>query len=122
MHADKWGPVGSIIAAACCLGLAPIVGALSALGLGFLLNDLILVPLLAFFLAITLFQLHRDRTRHGHASPVGAAWVAAALTLGGIWVHPALVALGLVLLVASSVGNFLLIRRLRGRAGAVAPG
>jgi hypothetical protein len=42
--------VGSILAALCCLGVAPIIGALSALGLSFLVNDLILIPLLVFFL------------------------------------------------------------------------
>ncbi len=53
MHADKWGPLGSIFASLCCLGFAPLLGVLSAIGLGFLVNDLILVPLLTFFLAIT---------------------------------------------------------------------
>ena len=64
MHADKWGPIGSIFAALCCLGFAPALAALSAVGLGFLINDLVLIPLLVLFLGTTIWGLHRDRARH----------------------------------------------------------
>lgn len=30
MDADKWGPLGSAFAALCCPGVAPVIGALSA--------------------------------------------------------------------------------------------
>lgn len=33
MHADKWGPLGSVFAALCCLGAAPVIGALSGAAL-----------------------------------------------------------------------------------------
>ena len=66
IHADKWGPIGSILATLCCLGVAPLLGALTALGLGFLINDLILLPLLLFFLGsasglFTAIGLDMDR-------------------------------------------------------------
>lgn len=112
VHADKWGPIGSIIAALCCLGFAPLLAALTALGLGFLIHDLILFPLLVFFLGISIWALDRDRPRHGLWQPEGAAAVAAVLTLGGLFFSPLIVAAGLILLVGASVWNWLLIRRL----------
>lgn len=116
MHADKWGPLGSIVVALCCLGVAPVVGALSAAGLGFLLNDLILLPLLALFLGATIWALRRDRARHGQAAPENLAWAAALLTAGGLWVSGLVVAFGLSLLVAASAWNWILLRGRRAAA------
>lgn len=44
--ADKVGVVGTTVSALCCLGTPALVSVLSALGLGFLINDAVLVPLL----------------------------------------------------------------------------
>lgn len=87
MRADIWGPIGSAITAACCLGLAPVVSALAAAGLGFLIKDVILIPLLVLFLGATLWQLHRDRRRHRAVGPVATGWAGAVLTLVGLWLH-----------------------------------
>ncbi len=113
MHADKWGPIGSIFAALCCLGFAPALAALSAVGLGFLINDLVLIPLLVLFLAATIWGLHRDRVRHQTPGPEYLAWVAAVLTVGGLWISGAVVGAGLTLLVAVSVWNVLALRSMR---------
>jgi len=110
MHSDKWGPFGSIFAALCCLGVAPALAALSAVGLGFLISDAILVPLLALFLAATIWGVHRDRTRHGNSGPVRLSVLAAGLSLAGLWISPLVVAAGLAALVASSLWNFRLVR------------
>lgn len=113
MHADKWGPLGSVFAALCCLGAAPVLGALSALGLGFLINDLILVPMLALFLGVTIWALGRDRRRHEQSGPERLAWAAALLTLGGLWLSGLVVGMGLALLMGASAWNWVLIRRLK---------
>ncbi|MFQ5526927.1 MAG: MerC family mercury resistance protein [Thermoanaerobaculia bacterium] len=110
MHSDKWGPLGSIFAALCCLGVTPVLGALSAIGLGFLIHDAILIPLLGLFLAATIWGIQRDRRRHRSAGPVTLALLAAGLTLAGLWVSPAMVAAGLVALVSSSLWNLSLVR------------
>lgn len=111
MGADRWGPAGSLFAALCCLGAAPVVGALGAVGLGFLVNDLILIPLLVLFLGATLWALRRGRPRHHHHGPVTTGTVGALATLGGLWVSGAVVGAGLVLLVSGSVWNWALVRR-----------
>jgi hypothetical protein len=86
-HADKWGPLGSIVTALCCLSVAPVVGALAAAGLGFLLRDSILIPLLAFFLAVTIWSLRRERQLHGRAGPGWLSWVAAVPTVAGLCIR-----------------------------------
>lgn len=48
-YLDKVGPLGSIFAALCCIGTPGLVAFLSAIGVGFLINDAILLPLLVFF-------------------------------------------------------------------------
>lgn len=113
IHADKWGPLGSAFAALCCLGWAPALAALSAAGLGFLIHDAILIPLLAMFLGITIWSLSRDHARHGRPGPERTAWGAALLVAGGLWAGGVIVAIGLAALVAATIWNAALVRRLR---------
>ncbi|MDX1624582.1 MAG: hypothetical protein R3199_11465 [Gemmatimonadota bacterium] len=46
----------------CCLGWAPALGLLAALGLGFLIDDRFLLPLLAVLVAIAVWPLLRPET------------------------------------------------------------
>jgi len=98
------------VTALCCLGAAPIVAALGAVGLGFLVNDLILIPLLMFFLSATLWGLRRDRPRHGGWVPLLAGVVGSTLTVGSLWISGILVGVGLALVFAASVWNWVLLR------------
>lgn len=109
VFATVWGPVGSVLAALCCLGAAPLLAALTAVGLGAFINDLVLVPLLVLFLGITIWGLRRDRARHADVRPERLAWVAAAMTTGGLWLHASVVGLGLALLIGASVWNWQLV-------------
>ncbi|MFN2421294.1 MAG: MerC family mercury resistance protein [Gemmatimonadota bacterium] len=114
MHADKWGPLGSIVTGLCCLGVSPVVGALAAAGLGFLLRDAILIPLLILFLGVTMWSLRRDRARHARAAPERLGLGASLLTLARLWIAGAVTVFGLVLLVLASIWNGWLVWR--GRA------
>ncbi|MFQ5689419.1 MAG: MerC family mercury resistance protein [Gemmatimonadota bacterium] len=120
MHADKWGPAGSILSALCCLGAAPLLGALSAIGLGFLIHDWILIPLLLFFLWATLRSLSRDAGRHGSTGPERTAAIGAVFTVVGLWISGVVVGIGLALLVAGSAWNWVRVRRLGRAEGAAA--
>ncbi|MCF6251958.1 MAG: MerC domain-containing protein [Methylococcaceae bacterium] len=51
--------VGTAITAACCLGLPAILSVLSAIGLGFLIHDAILIPLFTGFIGFNLWMLVR---------------------------------------------------------------
>jgi len=105
------GSVGSIIASVCCLGFAPALAVLSALGLGFLINDAILIPLLALFLGLTVWGLLASRRRHGIYYPfyLGSAGAVAAFV--GIFVFIPVHILGLVMLIGAAVWDIVLLRR-----------
>lgn len=66
-HLDRIGIVGSFVAAACCLGVPAVLSIVTAVGLGYLINDAILLPLMIVFLAIPLvglvlgYRVHRRR-------------------------------------------------------------
>lgn len=64
-HLDKVGIGGSVFAALCCLGFPALLSILSAIGLGFIVTDAVLIPLLLVFLAITPIGLYLG-TRHHH--------------------------------------------------------
>jgi len=65
-HLDKIGIGGAIFAALCCLGIPALVSIVGAVGLGFLINDAILLPLLIVFLVITLIGLFLGVRHHHH--------------------------------------------------------
>ena len=51
--------IGTVFTAACCQGLPVIISALSAIGLGFLIHDVILIPLYMGFIGFNLWMLQR---------------------------------------------------------------
>lgn len=110
---DKVGPLGSIFAAMCCIGTPGLLAFLSAIGVGFLINDAILLPLLVFFLAVTMTGLYYSFKMHKGRWPV---------ILGGMssifiiffsfgWFLKPMVYVGLAGLVGASAWNLLLKRR-----------
>jgi len=52
--------IGTAITAACCLGLPIVLSGLSAIGLGFLIHDAILIPLFIGFISFNLWMLYRS--------------------------------------------------------------
>jgi mercuric ion transport protein len=64
-HLDKIGVGGSLFAALCCLGFPALVAILSAVGLGFLINDDILRPLMIVFLLVAILGLALGMRHHG---------------------------------------------------------
>jgi mercuric ion transport protein len=74
-HLDKVGIGGALFAALCCLGFPALISVVSAIGLGFLINDTILMPLLGISLLVTLAGLYLGVRHHGSwlAFVIGAA-------------------------------------------------
>jgi mercuric ion transport protein len=64
------GLLGSVFAAMCCIGLAPLVALVASVGLGFMLTLTILVPLFAFFILVGALGLWRSSRRHGNSLPL----------------------------------------------------
>lgn len=107
------GPLLAGFAALCCLGLAPLLGALSALGLGFLVSDAILIPLLAVSMLWTIWALAGDAKRHHDRRPLWLAVISLLLAIGGLWVSAMLVGAGLACLVVAAIWNARLVRAVR---------
>jgi len=115
LNADKWGPVGTLVAALCCLGAVPVLGAVSAVGLGVLIHNRLMTPLMSLFIAATLWGLRGERERHGSRRPEAVAWAGAVLAIAGLPLGHGLTVVGLVLLVAGSIWSWVLVRGLRKR-------
>lgn len=112
--------VGAGFTGLCCLGAPAALGIVSAAGLGFLINDAILLPLLALFLAGTLWALRRVREAHGRAWPARVGQIfAAALVLGVALGWSAVGYLGVLGLIAATLWNTALAMRPRAVPGRV---
>ena len=112
------GAVLPILPSATCPAcLTAYAGVLSALGLGFLLQDRVLVPLIALFLAVGLASVAWSTRSHRRAGPLVATVLgSAAVVLGRIvWSASSLVYGGVALLVAASLWNVWLKRPRRER-------
>jgi mercuric ion transport protein len=72
---DSGKDISTNFAALCCLGFPALVSIVSAIGLGFLINDTILMPLLGISLLVTLAGLYLGVRHHGSwlAFVIGAA-------------------------------------------------
>jgi mercuric ion transport protein len=64
-HLDKIGVGGSLFAALRCLGFPALVSIVSAIGLGFLINDDILRPMMIGFLLVAILGLALGMRHHG---------------------------------------------------------
>lgn len=104
---DKVGLGGSIFAALCCLGFPALLSIVSAIGLGFLIHDAILLPLLAVSLVTTLLGLYLGIRHHGSwlAFGVGAASALGTFVFIFVWFNKALAGVGIAGLVAASLLN-----------------
>ena len=68
--ADSAGVLGAIVAAFCCAGTPIIVGALAAVGLGFLRKDAILWPVMLVSLLVALWGFWRGFRSHANVGPL----------------------------------------------------
>ena len=102
------GNIGAIFAGLCCIGTPALLAALASVGLGFLINDLILLPLLLIFLGISIWGIQRSTSLHNQRAPLTLAAVSGVVILTAVWFSRPLVLLGLVGLIAASVWDVVL--------------
>jgi mercuric ion transport protein len=79
------GLFGAGIAAACCLGVPVVLGAVGAAGLGFLINDAYLFPLFVAFAALSLWGLFRSARTHGSLAPFWVGLAGSIVAAAGLW-------------------------------------
>ena len=97
---------GAAFAGACCLGVTGALSILTAIGAGFLINDAFLIPLYLVLLALSVWLLYRTSRAHRNLAPFWAGLTGAMIAFLGLWILPALVYGGLILLIAGSAWDF----------------
>jgi len=97
----------STVAALCCAGAPGALAFVSALGAGFLINHLILLPLLAVAFGVATWGLARGAKRRRDRRPLWLGAAAAAEMWVRIFLGAWMVWLASALLVAASVWNLL---------------
>ena len=108
---DKLGFLGTLFASLCCLGVSVVIAPLTAIGLGFLINDLILLPLVLVFLIITLWGLYQGWKRHDDGRPFLLGISAGVLLIPSLFLSVYFAATLLVLLLVSTIWNTAAARR-----------
>ena len=101
--------IGASLAAICCIGFTPFLSLLAAIGAGFLINDLILLPLLAVFLALGLFSLKQGSKQHKSKTPFWFYLSSAVIVVVSIFVFTPFVWLGIAGLFVASIWNVFLL-------------
>lgn len=102
------GSLGSIFASLCCIGTPAILAFLTGIGVGFLINDKILIPLLVVFLGISVWGVYKSSKSHGRKGSLILAIISAIVVFASIWFSKPLVYIGLVGLIAASVWDIYL--------------
>lgn len=112
-HLDKLGVAGAIFATLCCLGVPALVSIVSSIGLGFLINDTILLPLLIVFLVAAVGGLIFGVRHHHRRSAVVVGVISAVmLVLAMSVVHVRLLIwVGIGGLIVASLLNVVLRQR-----------
>ena len=107
MKRDLIGLFGTVITSLCCLGIPAVISLVSAIGLGFLLKDAILVPLLMLFLFITLMGPYLGLRYHSNPWPLVLGTLSALMTLtfSRLVANTPLALIGLTGLASASVLN-----------------
>ncbi len=113
MKSSVFGSLGAMAAALCCAGVPAVLGALSAAGLGFVVNDLILFPLVLVSLGVALWGLGRGVSRHGLRRVLVLGSLGAVLLMVGIFLYP-LVYAGVAAMLGAAVWNAVALRNARG--------
>ena len=108
------GSLGAAFAALCCAGVPAVLGALSAAGLGVLINDAILLPLVLLSLGVGLWGLGRGTARHGLLGVPALGSLGAALLVVGIFLSPLLVYAGSAAMLGAALWNAVALGRAHG--------
>ena len=102
MKAGKTGLVSALIASSCCI--LPSLLILAGIGsIGFLINDVVLLPLLALFLFVTIIGLFSSYRIHQKKPALIIGLASTAVMF--LFVFPPITYLGIVGLITASVLN-----------------
>lgn len=109
-RASLAGLFGSSFALLCCAGVAPVLGLLSAIGLGFLIHDAVLIPLLIIALGVTAWGLSQGGRCHRRGAPLILGLSGGAVAVGGLFLWVPFAFTGFIAVVVASIWNLRLLR------------
>ena len=102
--------IGASFAALCCAGIPVALAVLSGIGLGFVINDLILFPMLFLSLGFSFHFMNINRKNYKNSNPFYIAIASAVLILVGIFFRP-FIWIGIAGFLGSTAWDFGLIRK-----------
>jgi len=116
-HIDKVGILAAAFAALCCLGISAVLSLVSAIGLGFLIHDAVLSPLLVISLLVTLWGLYSGWKQHRRPAAFILGAIAALALAVFSFVHQSrpLAFISIGVLIAASATNVILLRKVHDR-------
>lgn len=108
MKNSVWTSFTSSFAALCCAGTPVLLAFLTGAGLGFLINDFILFPLLFISLGFMFYSITCNKKQHLSTKPLYVSIVGTTTILVGIFVKP-IIWLGIICLFVATIWDFLLV-------------
>ena len=110
-----WSTILGGFTALCFVNFPMALAFLTGIGLGFLINDLILFPIFFFSLGVMVYSLNYNRKNHLSFTPIFVAIISALIILTGVFFETivAVVALGVAGLFIATIWDFILIINMR---------
>lgn len=100
--------VGSLFTTLCCIGIAPLISLVVALGLGFIITLTILLPMLIVFICVGGLALWFSYRRHGVIYPLalhGAGGTLVIVLIAMIYHTGPWIWIGMAAIIAATVWN-----------------
>lgn len=105
-----FGGIGGSFTALCCAGFPIALAFLTGIGLGFVINDFILFPILFISLGFMFYALHYNRKKHLSQLPIYVGIVSTIIVFAGIFI-PFIIWLGVIGLFVATIWDFVLLRK-----------
>jgi len=104
------GSVAGGFVGLCCAGFPLVLAFLTGIGLGFLINDFVLFPILFVALGFMFYSLYYNKKKHLSLAPIFLAIISAVLLIVGIFFRP-VIWIGIIGMFISSIWDYTLVRR-----------
>jgi len=104
------GGIAGAFAGLCCAGAPIVLAFLTGIGLGFLINDFILFPILFISLGFMFYSLHYNKKKHLNTLPIYTAIISTIFIIIGIFYTP-VIWLGVIGLFMSTIWDYTLIKK-----------
>jgi len=113
MAKSIFGGIAGIFTGLCCAGFPLVLAFLTGIGLGFLINDFILFPLLAISLGFMIYAIYYNKQKHLSVHPLYVAIISSLVLIAGIFLG-SIIWIGIVGLFIATIWDYSLIKKNKG--------